>query len=441
MESFDFEIVKNPEIFQQNRLKAHSDHVCYKTEYEKNTRNTSYRYSLNGLWIFDYATNMDRVVNDFEKIDYDCSNWDDIRVPAHIQMEGYDNPQYTNTTYPWEGREYIEPGEIPSEFNPVASYVKYFTVPESMRDMKICISFQGVESGFALWLNGMYVGYSENSFDPAEFDLTPFIIEGENKLAVRVWKWTSSSWCEDQDFFRFSGIYRDVYLYAVPKAHIWDIRTEALLNDDFTEGNLCVELKTEGCGNVKATLYAGEIRNADNGVFLGSEDVVIAETKNSLGENTKISFNIANPKLWSAEEPVLYWLKLQVEDEDGNVTEIITQNVGFRHFEMDNGIMKFNGKRIVFKGVNRHEFNAVSGRVPRAEDAIKDVITMKANNINAIRTSHYPDDSILYELCDIYGLYMIAENNLESHGTFEAYERVWRMSHMLCLMIMKNGLQ
>lgn len=307
--------------------------------------------------------------------------------------------------------------------------------------MKICISFQGVESGFALWLNGMYVGYSENSFDPAEFDLTPFIIEGENKLAVRVWKWTSSSWCEDQDFFRFSGIYRDVYLYAVPKAHIWDIRTEALLNDDFTEGNLCVELKTEGCGNVKATLYAGEIRNADNGVFLGSEDVVIAETKNSLGENTKISFNIANPKLWSAEEPVLYWLKLQVEDEDGNVTEIITQNVGFRHFEMDNGIMKLNGKRIVFKGVNRHEFNAVSGRVPRAEDAIKDVITMKANNINAIRTSHYPDDSILYELCDIYGLYMIAENNLESHGTFEAYERVWRMSHMLCLMIMKNGWQ
>lgn len=423
MESFDFEIVKNPEIFQQNRLKAHSDHVCYKTEYEKNTRNTSYRYSLNGLWKFDYATNMDRVVNDFKKIDYDCSNWDDIRVPAHIQMEGYDNPQYTNTTYPWEGREYIEPGEIPSEFNPVASYVKYFTVPESMRDMKICISFQGVESGFALWLNGMYVGYSENSFDPAEFDLTPFIIEGENKLAVRVWKWTSSSWCEDQDFFRFSGIYRDVYLYAVPKAHIWDIRTEALLNDDFTEENLCVELKTEGCGNVKATLYAGEIRNADNGVFLGSEDVVIAETKNSLGENTKISFNIANPKLWSAEEPVLYWLKLQVEDEDGNVTEIITQNVGFRHFEMDNGIMKLNGKRIVFKGVNRHEFNAVSGRVPRAEDAIKDVITMKANNINAIRTSHYPDDSILYELCDIYGLYMIAENNLESHGTFEAYEK------------------
>lgn len=421
MESFDFEIVKNPEIFQQNRLEAHSDHVCYKTEYEKNTRNTSYRYSLNGLWKFDYATNMDRVVNDFEKIDYDCSNWDDIRVPAHIQMEGYDNPQYTNTTYPWEGREYIEPGEIPSEFNPVASYVKYFTVPESMKDMKICISFQGVESGFALWLNGMYVGYSENSFDPAEFDLTPYIIEGENKLAVRVWKWTSSSWCEDQDFFRFSGIYRDVYLYAVPKAHIWDIRTEALLNDDFTEGNLTIELKTEGCGNVKATLYDGEIRNADNGIFLGNEEVVVAETNNSLGE--KISFNIANPKLWSAEEPVLYWLKLQVEDEDGNITEIITQNVGFRRFEMDNGIMKLNGKRIVFKGVNRHVFNAVSGRVPRAEDAIKDVITMKANNINAIRTSHYPDDSILYELCDIYGLYMIAENNLESHGTFEAYEK------------------
>ena len=172
---------------------------------------------LNGLWKFSYGKNMSLAVSDFESLDYDCKEWDEIRVPAHIQMEGYGNPHYTNTTYPWEATEKIEPGEIPEKFNPVASYVKYFTLPENMKGQRICISFQGVESGFALWLNGKYVGYSENSFDPAEFELTPYLKDGENKLAVRVWKWTSSSWCEDQDFYRFSGIYRDVYLYAVPK--------------------------------------------------------------------------------------------------------------------------------------------------------------------------------------------------------------------------------
>ena len=164
-----------------------------------------------------------------------CKIWDDIRVPAHIQMEGYGVPHYTNTTYPWEGAEELVPGEIPTEFNPVASYAKYFTLPEHMVGKRICISFQGVESGVAVWLNGQYVGYRKNSFDPAECELTPYIKEGENKLAVRVWKWTASSWCEDQDFFRFSGIFRSVYLYMIPETHVWDVNIVPTLSDDYNE--------------------------------------------------------------------------------------------------------------------------------------------------------------------------------------------------------------
>ena len=429
MGDFDFNIVTNPEIFQENRLPAHSDHICYRNEYEKQTRQTSLRFNLNGIWKFAYAKNMNLAVKDFEKADYNCKNWDEIRVPAHIQMEGYDIPQYTNTTYPWEGKEYIEPGQIPTDFNPVASYVKYFELPDEMRSGKVCISFQGVESGFAVWLNGNYVGYSENSFDPAEFDLTPYIKDGENKLAVRVWKWTAGSWCEDQDFYRFSGIFRDVFIYQVPACHVSDIKLVPTLNEDYTEGTLEVSLKTEGEGSVSLTLLEDDYVLAQSEVKVSDDDYILAqgEVKLSddcvLAQNAAVAFNVNNPALWSAEEPNLYVLKVEVKDTSGALTETFNQNVGFRHFELVDGIMKLNGKRIVFKGVNRHEFNSSTGRVPNEEDAIKDILTMKRNNINAIRTCHYPDDSLIYELCDIYGLYMIAENNLETHGSWEGYER------------------
>ena len=208
MKTFDYTIVRNPEIYEENRLLARSSHVCYASRQEQQMGESSYRMSLDGLWKFSYADNMAQAVKGFEEETYDCKSWKEIHVPAHIQMEGYGVPHYTNLTYPWDGTESIRPGEIPEQFNPVASYVKYFTLPEKFREKRIVISFQGVESGFALWLNGSYVGYSENSFDPAEFELTSYLKEGENKLAVRVWKWTSSSWCEDQDFFRFSGIFR-----------------------------------------------------------------------------------------------------------------------------------------------------------------------------------------------------------------------------------------
>lgn len=422
MSNFDSNIIKNPEIFEQNRLAAHSDHVCYKNELEKIKGKSSLRYDMNGLWKFAYAKNQSLAPCGFEAADYDCKNWDEIRVPAHIQMEGYDVPIYTNTTYPWEADEFIKPGEVPEIFNPVASYVKYFTIPENMKNKRVCISFQGVESGFALWLNGHYVGYSEDTFDPSDFELTDYIVEGENKLAVRVWKWTSSSWCEDQDFYRFSGIFRDVFLYAVPCAHVEDLSVVPTLNDTFDEGTLSVSIKADGDGIASVKLYElGDlsVEKYDMAKLLLEEFDIELRNK----EICEGSCNVKNPLLWSAEKPNLYEVKIIVKDTHGNETEFISQLAGFRRFEMVDGLMKLNGKRIVFKGVNRHEFSSITGRVPNRDEVIKDIVTMKKNNINAIRTSHYPDDSMLYELCDIYGIYMIAENNLESHGTWEAYNK------------------
>lgn len=422
MSNFDSNIIKNPEIFEQNRLAAHSDHVCYKNELEKIKGKSSLRYDMNGLWKFAYAKNQSLAPCGFEAADYDCKSWDEIRVPAHIQMEGYDVPIYTNTTYPWEADESIKPGEVPEIFNPVASYVKYFTIPENMKNKRVCISFQGVESGFALWLNGHYVGYSEDTFDPSDFELTDYIIEGENKLAVRVWKWTSSSWCEDQDFYRFSGIFRDVFLYAVPCAHVEDLSVVPTLNDTFDEGTLSVSIKADGDGIASVKLYElGDlsVEKYDRAKLLLEEFDIELRNK----EICEGSCNVKNPLLWSAEKPNLYEVKIIVKDTHGNETEFISQLAGFRRFEMVDGLMKLNGKRIVFKGVNRHEFSSITGRVPNRDEVIKDIVTMKKNNINAIRTSHYPDDSMLYELCDIYGIYMIAENNLESHGTWEAYNK------------------
>lgn len=422
MSNFDSNIIKNPEIFEQNRLAAHSDHVCYKNELEKIKGKSSLRYDMNGLWKFAYAKNQSLAPCGFEAADYDCKNWDEIRVPAHIQMEGYDVPIYTNTTYPWEADESIKPGEVPEIFNPVASYVKYFTIPENMKNKRVCISFQGVESGFALWLNGHYVGYSEDTFDPSDFELTDYIVEGENKLAVRVWKWTSSSWCEDQDFYRFSGIFRDVFLYAVPCAHVEDLSVVPTLNDTFDEGTLSVSIKADGDGIASVKLYElGDlsVEKYDRAKLLLEEFDIELRNK----EICEGSCNVKNPLLWSAEKPNLYEVKIIVKDTHGNETEFISQLAGFRRFEMVDGLMKLNGKRIVFKGVNRHEFSSITGRVPNRDEVIKDIVTMKKNNINAIRTSHYTDDSMLYELCDIYGIYMIAENNLESHGTWEAYNK------------------
>ena len=408
MKQFDYAMVKDPEYFRDGRLDAHSDHVYYASEEEAVDRETSYRESLNGLWKFQDARNYESAIPGFEAEEYNCKDWEDIYVPAHIQMEGYDVPQYANVQYPWEGHEEINPGEIPTHFNPTASYVKYFTVPEQMQGKRLFISFQGAESGLALWLNGKFVGYSEDSFTPSEFELTEYVKEGENKLAAQVFKWTASSWCEDQDFYRFSGIYRDVYLYTVPEVHVNDLRIRAIPDVSLASADFELTTKTWGKGQLK--------------IVLSKEGNVVLEDVKEISDEDTFSWKVDAPVLWSAEDPQLYDLELTVSDENGNVQEIIPQKVGFRRFEMKDGIMTLNGKRIVFKGVNRHEFSSVTGRHVSEEELRKDLTTMKLNNINAIRTCHYPDMSKIYELCDEYGLYMIDETNLESHGSWDVAE-------------------
>ena len=424
MSQFDYSKVKNPEFFRENRLKAHSDHVSYANESEERVGKTSFRFSLNGLWKFAYAPNYEAAFRGFEAVDYDCKSWADIRVPAHIQLEGYDAPQYANVQYPWDGRDEVVPGQIPEHFNPVASYVKYFEVPEEWKGSPVYISFQGVESALALWCNGSYVGYSEDTFTPSEFDLTPFLKDGENKLAAYVFKWSSSSWCEDQDFFRFSGIFRDVYLYTVPKVHIGDLRVQTLLNDSFDRAELVLDMKATAEGRVSVTLVKEErvyrfekAFRKNPGLMAGSR--TIADMSAALREENHFVIPVEKPLLWSAEEPNLYKLMIEVSDEGGQLQEVIPVQVGFRRFEIADGLMKLNGKRIVFKGVNRHEFSSRTGRVVNEAELWQDLVTMKQHNINAIRTCHYPNDSRIYGLCDMLGLYMIDECNLESHGSWE----------------------
>ena len=408
MKTFDYSLVKDPQYFKDGRMDAHSDHTYYRDGEEAQEKETSFRYDLNGIWKFHYARNYGSAVPGFEKEEYCCKDWDDIRVPAHIQMEGYDAPQYANVQYPWEGHEDIHPGEIPEHFNPVASYVKYFEVPEEMQGKRLFISFQGAESGIALWLNGHFVGYSEDSFTPSEFELTEYVKEGENKLAAQVFKWTASSWCEDQDFFRFSGIYRDVYLYTVPEVHVYDLQIRAIPDETLSAAALEIRTNTWGKGTVKITL--------------SKDGETVIEDKKALDGEEIYAWKVENPVLWSAEDPQLYDLKMEVYNESGELQEVIPQKVGFRRFEMKGGIMTLNGKRIVFKGVNRHEFSSVSGRHVSEEELRKDLKIMKQNNINAIRTCHYPDASLIYELCDEYGIYMIDETNLESHGSWDIAE-------------------
>ena len=408
MKTFDYSLVKDPQYFKDRRMDAHSDHTYYRDEEEAQEKATSFRYDLNGIWKFHYARNYGSAISGFEKTDYCCRDWDDIRVPAHIQMEGYDAPQYANVQYPWEGHEDIHPGEIPEHFNPVASYVKYFEVPEEMQGKRLFISFQGAESGIALWLNGQFVGYSEDSFTPSEFELTEYVKEGENKLAAQVFKWTASSWCEDQDFYRFSGIYRDVYLYTVPEVHVYDLQIRAIPDETLSTAALEIGTDTWGKGTVKITL--------------SKDGETVIEDKKALDGEEIYSWKVEDPVLWSAEDPQLYDLVLEVYNEAGELQEVVPQKVGFRRFEMKDGIMTLNGKRIVFKGVNRHEFSSVSGRHVSEEELRKDLKTMKQNNINAIRTCHYPDASLIYQLCDEYGIYMIDETNLESHGSWDVAE-------------------
>ncbi|MDE5977890.1 MAG: DUF4981 domain-containing protein [Turicibacter sp.] len=402
-------VLTNPKIFEINRLKAHSDHRYYQTLYEAvNQSQMSWRQSLNGKWFFKYSENIATHPEGFEALDTDCSDFDKILVPGHIQLQGYDKPHYVNTQYPWDGHEELKPPYIPIKYNPTASYVTYFEVPTEWEGQQVCISFQGVETAFNIWCNGKYIGYSEDSFTPSEFDLTEHINrEGKNKLAVQVYKWSTGSWLEDQDFWRLSGIFRDVYLFTTPTTHIEDLFVKTDLKNNYQDATVKVEFKVIG----KESTIDAHLVDAK-----GTR--VSSKTCNVINGEASLSLDVEQVNLWSAEHPYLYQLHIELK-VNGEVIEAICQNVGIREFKMIDKVMCINGKRIVFRGVNRHEFSATYGRSVTNQEMEWDVKFLKAHNFNSVRTSHYPNASYFYELCDKYGLYVIDETNLETHGTWQ----------------------
>lgn len=407
----------DPEVFRVNVLPAHSDHVCYAGSDEPETGITSLRQPLDGQWAFKWSRNPDSRPADFWRNDFDFSDFGRITVPAHIELQGYDQIQYINTLYPWDGHAELRPPQVDSEYNPVGSYIREFDLDENLRGKRVCISFQGVEQAFYVWLNGEFVGYAEDSFTPSDFDLTPYIRKTGNRLCVEVYKRSSAAWIEDQDFFRFSGIFRPVYLYAKPEVNIDDLWIQPFLNEDNTSGELSVRLllsgKTEfssincriGSPNGE-TLFDGALSLSAEGEYLRSQT---------------ISFE--NVKPWSHKTPSLYHVVLTVL-YNGEPVEVVPYDIGFRRFELKNGVMLLNGGRIMFNGVNRHEWNPERGRAITSEDMYAAMRTFLKNNINAVRTCHYPNQSLWYELCDKNGIYMIDEANLESHGSWQKLGRV-----------------
>ena len=389
------EWLANPEIYEVNREKAHSDHTY-------TTKDGNLRQSLNGTWKFNYTEHPDSRPADFYKTDFDVTSFDDIIVPGHIQLQGYDKPQYVNTQYPWEGHEQLVPPQIPKKRNPVGSYVKFFDVDKELLGKETFISFQGVETAIYVWLNGEFVGYSEDSFTPSEFNITPYLKEKNNKLAVEVYRYSTASWLEDQDFWRFSGIFRDVYLYAVPEIHVRDMKVIADYDYENGNGILATELDIIGDSDYEIKLTLTD----KNGIKVYE------------GNTANVSASIPDIMPWSAEQPNLYTITAEISS-DSEIIETAETKIGFRTFELKDGIMCLNGKRIVFKGINRHEWNAEGGRVVTEDDMLWDIRFMKQNNINAVRTCHYPNNSLWYQLCDEYGIYLIAETNLESHGTWQ----------------------
>lgn len=389
------EWLANPEIYEVNREKAHSDHTY-------TTKGGNLRQSLNGTWKFNYTEHPDSRPADFYKTDFDVTSFDDIIVPGHIQLQGYDKPQYVNTQYPWEGHEQLVPPQIPKKRNPVGSYVKFFDVDKELLGKETFISFQGVETAIYVWLNGEFVGYSEDSFTPSEFNITPYLKEKNNKLAVEVYRYSTASWLEDQDFWRFSGIFRDVYLYAVPEIHVRDMKVIADYDYENGNGILATELDIIGDSDYEIKLTLTD----KNGIKVYE------------GNTANVSVSIPDIMPWSAEQPNLYTITAEISS-DSEIIETAETKIGFRTFELKDGIMYLNGKRIVFKGINRHEWNAEGGRVVTEDDMLWDIRFMKQNNINAVRTCHYPNNSLWYQLCDEYGIYLIAETNLESHGTWQ----------------------
>lgn len=410
----------DPETFRVNQLPAHSDHHYYRNLDELNT-GSSFVKSLNGTWRFQFAATPAERPLKFYLPDFDDANFGTIQVPGHIELAGYSQIQYINTLYPWEGKIYrrppytlnqdqLEPGLFSdASDNSVGSYLKKFDLDDSFKNHRVIIQFQGVEEALYVWLNGHFIGYAEDSFTPSEFDLTPYVQERDNLLAVRFYKRSTAAFIEDQDMYRFSGIFRDVNLLALPDAHIVDLDLNPEVNADFKSGVLTVKTTVSG---TNATL---ELSVTDQ-----NQQLLATQTQTGTGKVSfkKIAFD--NLKLWSPTSPTLYQLLIKVYDEQQQLLEVVPYQFGFRKVELrKDKVIYVNNHRLVLNGVNRHEWNARSGRVISLDDMRKDIQIMLDNNINAVRTCHYPDQLPWYHLCDEAGLYVMAENNLESHGSWQ----------------------
>ena len=420
----DMKWLDNPEVFKVNQLEPHSDH-CYYLDYSdmKKEKNPLLQ-SLNGQWEFAYSKNvMERPV-DFYKETFDASGFDKIMVPGHIELAGYDKIRYINTMYPWEGKEYhrgaysmeatgAEEGMFSeAQYNPVGSYIKYFDLDKNMCGKRIHICFEGVEEAMYLWLNGQFIGYAEDSFTPSEFDLTPYIKEKGNVLAVQVHKMSTAAFLEDQDFFRFFGIFRNVTLKAIPDVHLEDVWFKPVLNQDNESGSVSVSMKVSATDSQNVT--AG---------FILKDNILVEKSLQLNKENDHlegtICVDLESVKLWDNHNPYLYHAYVELKAEDGSLAEVIPYDIGFRRIEIIDKVVYLNGKRLVITGVNRHEWNARTGRCIGIEDMKADISCMLRNNINSVRTCHYPDQIPWYYMCDDAGIYVMAETNLESHGSFQ----------------------
>lgn len=427
---------EDPEIIGRNKLDPNATMFRFDSADQALTggRDESpYVKLLDGTWKFKYVGTPDKRPTDFYKEDYQVSDWNDIQVPSNWERQGFGQPIYTNVTYPFDKNPPFIAGH---NGNPVGSYRRTFTVPAewSKQGRRILLHFDGVESAFYVWVNGKEVGYSEDSRTPAVFDITDKVRDGGNLLAVQVFRWSDGSYLEDQDFWRMSGIFRDVYLEGIPEFRIQDFEVKTEFDNTLTDAQLAVDLllqnskKDAADGKVTAKLFDAA------GKEVGSADAVAKVAADGEGKLT-LALDVSQPKKWSAEEPNLYRLLVTLSDDKGKVVEVVPVNVGFRKVEIKDGLLQVNGKVVRIAGTNRHEHDPLTGHTISVESMIKDIVLMKQHNINTVRTSHYPNDPRWYDLCDEYGLYVIDEANIESHGMGYGQESLakdprWGKAHM-----------
>ncbi len=431
----DIKWLDQPEVFRINRLDAHSDHRFYEDEKSLEENRETLKQSLNGIWKFHYSVNAKERPTAFYEEGYDVSDFDQIKVPRHIEIAGYDKLHYINTMYPWEGKEFRRPAGTLNEtgegmfseaaYNPVGSYVRMFDLDEALVGKRIILSFEGAEQAIYVWVNGSFVGYAEDSFTVSEFDITPYVKEKDNRLAVEVHKRSTAAFLEDQDFFRFFGLFRDVNLYGLPKLHLNDFWVKAPYVPETKQGALDIELKLTA---KEKEVFAGAAARI---CLMDGVRPILCEQIALDGQEVREYQNVwENRILWKAEiseavrqwdnrDPQLYRLEIRIFDAEGNLLEIVPYEIGFRKICMQDKLMKLNGERLIINGVNRHEWNAAEGRSITEEDEMFDIACMKRNNINAVRTCHYPDRISWYYRCDEAGIYVMAETNLETHGSWQ----------------------